>query len=450
MSGRSKALITVGIILVLAGGIYFAATRALDHLVRTESFLRLISRRTAVKLGASECGYLLPARRGMVIRSAGVRARGRPPHSLVELSAINLRAQCSLRNLWQRKLTVTRLEASQLQAAYGDAAAAQLEKILPGQPNLEPERETETLVKIDIRETDVPKTTVYWGGTPENLGGLKDVNARFFPKDHGLDIFGRGGTFQQSGWPALSVDELHFNWTKPKLNVESAFLSLGAPKSFSVTGEFEFGEHGRMLLHLSSKHSPVEPFVMGYWRGKFEAVLDSETDLQKQFEPGAKVMAAGEINFSSATVHDVEVLKKIADFTHHPKFEKPKIDILRFQYRWTGERLEVSNFEAETKGLCRLQGNFSIESGNIAGDFKVGAAPDVVDAFPGAREKVFTESRGSYLWTTLHLSGPTKHPREDLKQRLVAAAQEHFAKGLLAPIFKPGKELINLLQEIYK
>lgn len=161
-------------------------------------------------------------------------------------------------------------------------------------------------------------------------------------------------------------------------------------------------------------------------------------------------MASGQLDFSRATVHDVDVLTKIAAVTRHPQFEKPQIDILRFRYRWSGSRLEVSGFEAEAKGLCRLEGDFSIENENIDGNFKVGAAADVVDALPGAREKVFTESHDGYLWATLRLSGPAKHPREDLKQRLITAAEEHFAKGLLAPILKPGKGLIDLLQQIYK
>jgi hypothetical protein len=260
-----------------------------------------------------------------------------------------------------------------------------------------------------------------------------------------LEIFGSGGTFHQTGWPDLDVAELRMDWANSKLVVKSAFLSLGQPKNISVTGGFQFGEHGSMKLHLSSKQAPAEPFVTGYWKGKFEGVVDSESDLEKQFQPDAKVTANGELNFSRAAVHDVQALKQISVVTRHPQFEKPKIDILRFRYRLTGDRLEVSNFEGEIRGLCRLEGEFSIEHGEIDGNFKVGAAPDVVESIPGAREKVFTESRGDYLWTTMRLDGPAHHPREDLKQRLVAAAQEHFAKGLLAPIFKPGKELIEML-----
>jgi hypothetical protein len=450
MKIQTKFAIPALIVLAVCAGGYFAATRALDHLVRDGAFPRMISRKTAVKLDADSCGYLPIAWRGMLIRSDGVVARGKPPHSLVELNATNLRAHCSLKNLWQRKWTITLLEASHLEAAFGPAAAGQLTKILPRQPDLEPAIDTSSPLNLDIRETDIARTDIFWGATPDSVGGLKEVQSRFFPKDHGLEIFGRGGTFHQTGWPDLDVAELQIDWAKFKLVVKSAFLSIGQPKNISVTGLFEFGEHGSMKLHLSSKQAPAEPFIKGFWRGRFEGVIDSESDLEKQFVPDARVNASGELNFSRAAVHDVQALKQIAVVTRHPQFEKPKIDILRFRYRLSGDRLEVSNFEGEIRGLLRLEGEFSIDHGEIDGRFKVGAAPEVIDALPGAREKVFTESHDGYLWTTLRLSGLAKHPREDLKERLVAAAKEHFAKGLLGSLFKPGKDVINLLQEIYK
>jgi hypothetical protein len=337
-----------------------------------------------------------------------------------------------------------------LQAAFGPAAAAQLQKILPRQPDLLPAIDTNSPLNLDIRETDIARTDLYWGATPESVGRLREVQSRFFPKDHGLDVFGRGGTFHQSGWPDLSVDEFHLSWAKPALVVKSAFLSIEQPRNISITGGFEFGEHGSMKLHLSSKQAPAGPFVTGYWRGKFDGVVDSESDLEKQFESNAKVTAVGELNFSRSAIHDVQALKQIAVVTRHPQFERPKIEVLRFRYRLAGDRLEVSNFEGEMRGLCRLEGEFSLEHGDIDGKFKVGVAPDVVETIPGAREKVFTESRGDYLWTEMRLSGPAHHPREDLKERLVAAAQEHFTKGILGSLFKPGKGVIDLLQQIYK
>src|ERR1700737_2361370 len=96
-AGRKLGIVII-IFLVLGVAGYIAATRTLDHLVRDGTFLRLISRKTAVKLDTDFCGYLPLAWRGMFIRSDGVSARGQPPHSLVELSETNIRAHYRSKN----------------------------------------------------------------------------------------------------------------------------------------------------------------------------------------------------------------------------------------------------------------------------------------------------------------------------------------------------------------
>ncbi|MEP7015188.1 MAG: hypothetical protein ABI925_07095 [Verrucomicrobiota bacterium] len=447
MKIQTKWSIAAIIVVICAVG-YFATTRALDHFLENGTLARLISRKTAVKL-AADSGYLPLTWRGMSIRSDGLLTRGKPEHGLTEMRAANVRARCSLQNLWQRKWTITLLQSSHLEAAFGQAAATKLEKILPREPELQPQIDTNSPLNLEIRQTFIPRTDVYWGETPDSIGMLKEVQVRFFPKDHELDAVGRGGTFQQTGWPELKVGELQLHYAKSKLVVRSALFSIGQPKNIHVTGDFDFGEHGSMRLHLSSKQTPAAPFLRGFWRGKLEGVLDSETNLQKQFEADAKMNAAGQLNFTRASVHDVSALKQIATVTRHPQFEKPKIDVLRFQYRLTGDRLEVSEFEVETKGLLRIEGELLLEHDNIDAKFKVGVAPDVVETIPGAREKVFTESHGGYLWTTMKLSGPASHPRDDLKPRIIEAAKEHFAKGILAPIFKPGTGMLEMLNAIY-
>lgn len=449
MKMGKKWIITAIVVSGLFAACYFTVTRALNHFLVDGSLARLIGKKTAVILGA-DAGYLPLTWRGTSVRSDGLLVRGKPSRSLTEIQASSLYAHGSLQNLWQRKWTITRLQASHLEAAFGRAAASHLEKILPREPELQPQIETSSPLKLHIRETFVPRTDIYWGESEDAVGCLREVETRFYPKDHDLDIFGRGGTFWQTGWPELKIDELRMHYAKPKLAVQSAIFSLRQPKNFIVTGEFDFGRGNGMRLHLSSVQAPAEPFLGRFWQGKLEGAFDSESDLEKRFEADAKMTATGELHFIRAIVHDVAALKQIAELTRHPQFEKPKIDILRARYRWNGSRAEVMGLEIETKGLFRVEGEFQIEKENIEGKFRIGAAPDVVESIPGAPEKVFTESHDDYLWTTMALQGPVQHPREDLKKRLVAAAEEHFAKGFLAPIFKPGKAVIELLNAIYK
>ena len=448
-SAGKKWIVAMIVVVALLAIAYFAISRGINHFLASGTLLRLIGKKTAVILKA-DSGYLPLSWRGLSVRSNGLLVRGQPSHGLTEMRAANLRAYCSLQNLWQRKWTITRLQASSLQAAYGTAAAAQLENILPRQPELQPQIETSDVLKVDIRETIVPRTEVIWGETPDTIGYLKDVETHFYPKDHDLDIVGRGGSFRQTNLPEFTVADVQLHYAKPKLEVQSATLLLGPNAKTTVTGEFGFGEGGGMHLNLHSVASPVEPYLIGFWKGKLDGTFDSETRLDKTFGAPSPLTGEGEVRFVQARVHDVPTLKQIALATRHPQFEKPKIDTLQGRYRWSGAKLEVSELQIESKGLFRIEGELSIEKENIEGKFRVGAAPDVVEAIPGAREKVFTESRNGYLWAPMTLSGPLHHPREDLKERLVSAAQEQFAKGFLAPLFKPGKAVLELLNAIYK
>ncbi len=110
--------------------------------------------------------------------------------------------------------------------------------------------------------------------------------------------------------------------------------------------------------------------------------------------------------------------------------------------------LTVKNFLFESKGLVVVEGEFTMKDKRIEGEFQLGVAPEVVDKFPGAREQVFKRSDRGYLWTELALSGPVDKMRDNLKPRLLRAAQDHFSKGLLAPIFKPGQTVVQAIEAL--
>jgi len=71
---------------------------------------------------------------------------------------------------------------------------------------------------------------------------------------------------------------------------------------------------------------------------------------------------------------------------------------------------------------------------------------------PGAREEVFEKERDGYCWTRVKIEGPIKHPRENLKERLIAGAKRYYEKKLLAPlqfILRPGREIIERLEGLF-
>src|SRR5207302_2348218 len=92
--------------------------------------------------------------------------------------------------------------------------------------------------------------------------------------------------------------------------------------------------------------------------------------------------------------------------------------------------LSVENFIAESDGLIRVEGAFTVANGLIDGNFQVGVTPSSLQWLPGSQAKVFTESRGGYVWAPMRLTGPANKPNEDLSPRLIAAAQGAVIEGV--------------------
>ena len=291
MTKRQKwTAILCGTVLVILAIGYFAVSQTIDHFLKQGALDRAIGKKTAVILKA-DTGYLPLFWRGLSMHSNGILVRGKPPRSLKELRAVNLKASCSLRELWQRKWVINRLQAERLEVAFGVAAEKQLANILPAEPELQPQVDTPSPVKVVIRETVINHTDVFWGETDEAVGALRDVESKFYPNGPDLDAIGRGGTLRQKGWPELRVARIQAHYAKPKLQIRSAGFAIGKNEDVAVNGELSFGENGGMHLHTRSTEAPIEPFLKGFWKDKFEGSFDGDSQIEKAFVKDAKVSA---------------------------------------------------------------------------------------------------------------------------------------------------------------
>ena len=97
------------------------------------------------------------------------------------------------------------------------------------------------------------------------------------------------------------------------------------------------------------------------------------------------------------------------------------------------------------RGFLRFVPALSVATALAAGEaaFQVGVAPATLQWIPGSQERVFTVARGSYVWTTMRLTGPVDSPKEDLSGRLATAAGEAIVdkvENTAKDIFKAGKD----------
>lgn len=440
-------LVSVIVLLVLAATLYFGSGYALGHALESRGLRKLLSGKTAKVLDCN-AGYLPLTSHGLSVSSRGFLAQASPPRALTELRGSRLRARCNLAELWRGKWKIDNLWVAHAQAAYGAAAAELINRDEFPAPELAPPLLEESPIDLDLRKIDIALTDLFWGSKPEAAGEFRDVHTIFFPRDKNLVIHGSGGTFHQTQWPIAQVQQFKLHYAKPELRIDEGSLTLGGESVISVLGNFRFEQPQSIDLQLTLTHCPVAPFLAEGQRSKLEGEFDATVHLQRDASQTQSARAAGSIAIAKAVLKNIDGLKRVADFTGRPELAHMKIEQVKGEYDWNWPTLTVKNFVLESKELVVIKGEFSMKDGKIDGEFELGVSPDLVEKFPGARDEVFKRSGDGYLWTELTLSGPPGRLRDNLKPRLLRAAQNHFAKGLRAPIFKPGQTIIEAIEEL--
>ncbi len=438
----------VGIALLLGGLGYFALTHFLGRYLEGEKLRALIAGRVARELGG-EAGLAPMSWRGLSVYSDGMVVTASPPRALNELRAEQLFARCSLSELWRGRWRVEHLTARHLQVAYGAAAAKQLDRKEFPTPELLPASQNESAIKVDIRKVTIARTDLLWGDLKKNDGGqFREVQTEFYPDGKNLSVRGSGGTFHQAKWPEMRVTDFKAYYAKPSLRIDEANLSLGGDGTIRVQGGMQFDKEASMDLQLKVERSPIGPFLSEAERGKVKGTFDGDAHLTARLGQPAALDADGSVVIRKVVLDKVDALEKAAAFTGKSELSPLRITEGRANYEWHKDQLAVRDLFVEAKGTLCLRGSFKIREGEIDGTVQLGVAPEIVDKFPGARKDVFTREDDGYLWTPVKLSGPFAHPRDDLKPRLTKAVENHIAGGLLRPLLKPAKAMMDVIEAL--
>lgn len=420
---------------------------ALDRVLESPKLVQMMSKQAAKMLGAKS-GFLPLKWDGLNGESAGFVAVGMPERALTALRAAGLTASCSLAEIAQKKIRVDRFTIARLQVAFSKETAGALQNDLSQEPQLFDPSEKDGEFRLDIRETDIQSVDLLFGN-PRAGGSFRGVTVDLWPDGPNLVASGYGGSFALSGLPKMEIREFKVHYAKPDLRLDAATMLVGLRGAIDVKGDVVFTQPGKMDIKLQFSKCDLKDFLTGAFRSKLSGAFDGDANVKEQFGSEEQTSVEGSVKCTGTELHDIDALRKLADFTGESAFRRLHLQVISGKYRWQAAALEVSDFVAESRGLLRLQGSFTLKAGNIHGRLQLGVSARVLKSFPGAREEVFTRSHDGYFWTAISPAGPMKDAGSELKQRLVAAAERHFAKLLLAPILKPGHAILERLRVLF-
>ena len=228
---------------------------------------------------------------------------------------------------------------------------------------------------------------------------------------------------------SLAINDLATHWIGDSEVTAHGDLAFDHAKGWSFTGHYS-------NLDLRNLLGPG-------WKERISGVL--EGDYEANSQAPSPLALNSKVVVKSGVVQNFPVLDRIADFTRTERFRRVVLDTATADVKRQGDITKVTHLVLQSNGLMRIEGDLTMDGQNVQGTLFVGVSPETLRWIPGAQGQVFTDSRASapgFVWTTVQLSGTMNDPREDLSNRLLAAAGKALIDAPLG-VAQKGVEILG-------
>jgi len=224
--------------------------------------------------------------------------------------------------------------------------------------------------------------------------------------------------------PELKMDKMRLTYQKGYIYLTDATCSVYQNGHLDLGGELDM-ERRSYSVEGSLRDVMCHEVLPADWRQRLTGKVESAFTIRSgSSSPTVK----GHLQIDQGMLTALPILDKLAAYSQSLRFRTLTLHAAECDYEWSGDRIELTNVKLGSEGLARMEGKITFtRSGpgaeyQLNGDFQVGLAPGTLAQIPGAEEDVFMPGDRGLLWAPMHLSGTMDDPKEDLSERLMAAA----------------------------
>jgi hypothetical protein len=218
--------------------------------------------------------------------------------------------------------------------------------------------------------------------------------------------------------PAVQLKRIVLRSQAEQVFLTSAELSMWEKGRISATGEYDLKSR-RFACEGEATGMTCNDVFSENWAKRLTGEVASTFTLDNH--KGAP-LAAGKLNIDGGVLTALPMLDALAAYADTRRFRILALSEAHTRWRMQQDVLVLNELVLASDGLVRLEGNLQIRGEAIEGDFRLGLAPGTLARIPGAETDVFALGERGLLWTPLRITGTLDHPKEDLTDRLIAAA----------------------------
>ena len=260
--------------------------------------------------------------------------------------------------------------------------------------------------------------------------GIHDTYLEITPNGRDFEYDAKGGTFTTPDTPRLNVEHIHLLVRKPRMTCPTLILGddpAHPEQQVRVTGVANLQQDRSIQIAADFDSLNVAPWlpekVRADVRGKFSGHFDYKstgTGLETAAAQGHLAVAQGRLLTS------LKALRTYLAATKSPDPGDVVLDVCQADVKLDQGALAVENLAVESKGIFRLTGAVRLaKDKTLSGELKLGLTEPYLRWLPSLEKDVFTGRDGPYYLATIHISGTSAKPQQDLSARIASELAAH-------------------------
>jgi hypothetical protein len=259
--------------------------------------------------------------------------------------------------------------------------------------------------------------------------GIHHTFLEITPNGRDFEYDARGGVFKIPVAPQLNVEHIHLLVRKPRLYCNTLVLGddpQHPEEQVRVEGEAGLQQDRGITAKADFDNLQVAPWLPENMRSHVLGHFNGHLDYKSTGTGLETSQAAGDINVVQGVLHDLKAVKTYVDATRSPNPGDLKLQTCKVHISLDQGSLSAENLEVESEGVFRLTGTIKMaKDKTLSGELQLGLTSPYLRWLPTAESAIFTRAEGGYHFTTIHISGTSQKPQQDLSARVLKEIGNH-------------------------
>lgn len=221
------------------------------------------------------------------------------------------------------------------------------------------------------------------------------------------------------GWaPPVKIDHVRLRWQDGTVFLTEADATLWKHGRLQADGEWN-QRTGLGAFQGTATDLDCADLLNADWSKRLTGKAESTFTLELR---GGGPVAHGKLQVRDGVLTALPFLDSLAAYADTQRFRVLPLSEAHTSWEYENRDVVLRDLVIASEGLARIEGTLAIRNRRLDGTFRLGLAPGTLAQIPGAETDVFLPGERGLLWAPLRITGTLDDPKEDLTNRLIAAA----------------------------